>query len=226
MQTEIHDCFLWSSGDAIFGWGLQSGGRRLCRRKRLRMCGRTSSFCSKCEIFKYLKADKPRERQRNQAAGENHIPAPPGSPGKEPAFPARCRFGPWTSSRWGSHWKAEKPTARIGVVPSHTPTGCVFYLIGEGLRWVVDDDGLGEIPTQDVQVFDVIPLDADAVLAEQSVPEGRREGTISGWNATSRSQVWCHPPDQLLSWIQDVQQLVGIDFLRRRKENNLKKINR
>lgn len=111
MQTEIHDCFLWSSGDAIFGRGLQSGGRRLCRRKRLRMCGRTSSFCSKCEIFKSLKADKPRERQRNQAAGENHIPAPPGSPGKEPAFPARCRFGPWTSSRWGSHWKAEKPNS-------------------------------------------------------------------------------------------------------------------
>lgn len=201
---------------------LQSGGRRLCRRKRLRMCGLTSSFCSKREIFKSLKTEKPRERQRNPAAREEHIPAPPGSPGTEPAFPARCRFGPWTSSRWGSRWRAEKATASVGVAPSREPAACVFYLIGEGLRWVVDDDGLGEIPAQDVQVFDVIPLDADAVLAEQPVPGGHRAGTIKGWNVTSRSQVWCSPPDQLLSWIQDVQQLVGIDFLRRREENNLK----
>lgn len=219
--------FSWSSVDGIFihRRGLQSGGRRLCRRKRLRMCGLTSSFCSKRVIFKSLKTDEPRERERKPAATEKHIPAPPGSPGKEPAFPARCHFGPWTSSRWGFRWKAEKPTRQFVFVPtSHEPTTCVFYLIGEGLRWVVDDDGLGEIPAQDVQVFDVIPLNADAVLAEQPVPGGHREGTIRGWNVTSHPQVWCHPPDQLLSGIQDVQQLVGIDFLRCREENNLEKI--
>lgn len=46
--------FSWSSVDGIFVHrrGLQSGGRRLCRRKRLRMCGLTSSFCSKRVIIK------------------------------------------------------------------------------------------------------------------------------------------------------------------------------
>lgn len=88
---------------------------------------------------------------------------------------------------------------------THGGRQAVCYLIGEGLRWVVDDDGLGEIPTQDVQVFDVIPLDADAVLTEQPVPEGDSEGTVRGWNVTLWTQVWSHWPDQLLPWIQNVQ---------------------
>ena len=33
---------------------------------------------------------------------------------------------------------------------------------------VVNDDGLLEVPAQDVEVFDVVAVDADAVLSEKS----------------------------------------------------------
>lgn len=146
------------------------------------MCGLTSSFCSKREIFKSLKTEKTQRKtekssspvkstyQLHQALQERnqlfqlvvvsvHEPALDGDP-----------VG-----------KLKKPTTRFGVVLTlREPSACVSYLIGEGLRWVVDDDGLGEISAQDVQVFDVIPLDADAVLAEQPVPGGHREENHQG----------------------------------------------
>lgn len=184
MQTEIQDCLGLSpegggcAGENVYGcvvWRLHSA-----ENKRRLSCWRQKNLEKDWETL--------------AAAGGKHIPAPPGSPGKEPVFPARCRFGPWTSSRWGSRWTAGKPTTRFGgVLTRREPLvvcrhQCVLYLIGEGLRWVVDDDGLGEIPAQDVQVFDVIPLDADAVLAEQPVPEGHSP-TIRSWHLTSPSQV-------------------------------------
>lgn len=46
-----------------------------------------------------------------------------------------------------------------------------LYLVGKGLGWVVDYYRLGEIPSQDVEVFDVVPLNTHAVLAKQPVPE-------------------------------------------------------
>ena len=36
------------------------------------------------------------------------------------------------------------------------------------LRGVVDDDGLLEVPPQDVQVFDVVAIDTDTVLSKKS----------------------------------------------------------
>lgn len=43
-------------------------------------------------------------------------------------------------------------------------------LIGKSLRWVVNDHRLGEISAKDVKVFDVVALDAHAVLTKQSMP--------------------------------------------------------
>ncbi len=45
-----------------------------------------------------------------------------------------------------------------------------MYLITKGLRRIVDDDRLGEIPPQNVEVLDVVAVDAHAVLSEQPVP--------------------------------------------------------
>jgi len=44
-------------------------------------------------------------------------------------------------------------------------------LVGKSLRRVVYDHRLGEIPPKDVQIFDVVALDAYAVLTKQSMPE-------------------------------------------------------
>lgn len=38
------------------------------------------------------------------------------------------------------------------------------YLIGKGLWWIVNYYGLGKIPAENVEVFNIIPLDADTVL--------------------------------------------------------------
>ena len=38
----------------------------------------------------------------------------------------------------------------------------------EHLWGVVDDDGLLEVPAKDVEVFDVVAIDADAVLSKKS----------------------------------------------------------
>ena len=44
------------------------------------------------------------------------------------------------------------------------------HLIAKGLRRVVDDDGAGQVSPQNPQVFDVVAVDAHAVLPEQPVP--------------------------------------------------------
>lgn len=199
---------------------LQSGGRRSWRRKRLRMCGLTSSFCSKHQTFSPW-------TQRNSSTWQPRTSSTRLSR-KGTSFSNSLSFLSMNQLSMGiplESWKTNKPLwSRANVAWTHR--GIVFYLIGEGLRWVVDDDGLGEIPTQDVQVFDVVPLDAHAVLTEQPVPEGHSEGTVRGWSLAAWTQVGCHSPDQLLPWIQDVQQLVGVDFLRGREENDLKTFNR
>ena len=37
---------------------------------------------------------------------------------------------------------------------------------------VIDDDGFPEIATENVEVFDVVAVDADAVLSEESAEDG------------------------------------------------------
>jgi len=44
----------------------------------------------------------------------------------------------------------------------------ILQLISKGLWGVVDDDRLLEVPAQDVKVFDVVPIDTDAVLSKKS----------------------------------------------------------
>lgn len=44
-----------------------------------------------------------------------------------------------------------------------------IHLISKGLWWIVDDDGLWQISAQDVEVFDVVSLDTDTMLAKQPV---------------------------------------------------------
>ena len=53
-----------------------------------------------------------------------------------------------------------------------------FYLVAEGLRWVVDDYGSWEVAAQDAEIFDVVTVHTDTVVSEQTVP-GRRSGQIS-----------------------------------------------
>lgn len=43
------------------------------------------------------------------------------------------------------------------------------YLVGKGLWWIINDDGLWQISAQNVEVLDVVPLDAHAMLAKQPV---------------------------------------------------------
>ncbi len=45
----------------------------------------------------------------------------------------------------------------------------IFELITECLRRVVNDDGLGEIAAQDVEVLDVVAVDTDAVFTKQAI---------------------------------------------------------
>jgi len=44
----------------------------------------------------------------------------------------------------------------------------ILQLISKSLWGVVDDDGLLEVPPQDVQVFDVVAIDTDTVLSKKS----------------------------------------------------------
>ena len=62
-------------------------------------------------------------------------------------------------------------------------------MISERLRRVVDDDRLGEVPSQDVEVLDVVAVDTNAVFAKQAIL------------------------DVLSVGIQQVQQLVRVNFL-------------
>lgn len=64
------------------------------------------------------------------------------------------------------------------------------------------------------------------MLPEQPVPGGHSEGTVRGRSLASWTRVGCHSPDQLLPRVQDVQQLVGVDLLRGREENDLQAFNR
>lgn len=46
----------------------------------------------------------------------------------------------------------------------------IQYLIAKGLWWIVHNDSLGQVPTQDTQVLDVVAIHTHAVLAKQSMP--------------------------------------------------------
>ena len=48
------------------------------------------------------------------------------------------------------------------------------YLVTEGLRRVVDDDDLGEVTPQNIEILHVVAPHAHAVLSKQSMPESRR----------------------------------------------------
>ena len=45
----------------------------------------------------------------------------------------------------------------------------IVDIVAEGLRRVVDDDCLGQIPAQDVKILDVVAIDTDAVLSEEPI---------------------------------------------------------
>ena len=62
-------------------------------------------------------------------------------------------------------------------------------LITKGLRGVVDDDGAREVASKDAQVLDVVAVDADAVLPEQTMPARKTHGgPMTDWrNAKSCS---------------------------------------
>ena len=45
-----------------------------------------------------------------------------------------------------------------------------MHLITKGLWGVVDDDGAREVASKDAQVLDVVAVDADTVLPEQTMP--------------------------------------------------------
>jgi len=74
----------------------------------------------------------------------------------------------------------------------------ILQLISKGLWGVVDNDGLLEVPAQDVEVFDVVAVDADAVLSEKS------------------------ELDPLPLRIQKVHQLVSVHLFAGSKEDQLK----
>ena len=44
----------------------------------------------------------------------------------------------------------------------------VLQLISECLRGVVDDDCLRQVPAEDIQILDVVAIDTDTMLSEQS----------------------------------------------------------
>lgn len=73
----------------------------------------------------------------------------------------------------------------------------ILHLVAKTLRAIVHNDGLGEIPPENGEVFDVVSLNADAVLPEESMA------------------------DELLLPVQQVHQLIRVDFLGGRKENYL-----
>ena len=67
-------------------------------------------------------------------------------------------------------------------------------MVAESLRRVVNDNCLGQIPTQNVQVLDIVPVDADAMLPEEAIF------------------------DPLPVGVQQVQELVCVHFLRGREQ--------
>lgn len=46
----------------------------------------------------------------------------------------------------------------------------VSHLICKGLWWIVNNDGLWEISSQNVEILDVVSLDTDTMLTKQPVP--------------------------------------------------------
>ena len=45
----------------------------------------------------------------------------------------------------------------------------ILQLVSKGLRRVVNDDSLAEVTAQDVEILDVVAVDTDTMLSEQSV---------------------------------------------------------
>lgn len=45
-------------------------------------------------------------------------------------------------------------------------------MVGVRVGGVVQDHRLGQVPLQDAEVFDVVALDADAILLIQAMPAG------------------------------------------------------
>ena len=85
-----------------------------------------------------------------------------------------------------------KNPTKINLIIFNSPAfngNSVFELISECLRRVIDDDCLGKVSSQDIEVLDVVAVDADAVLAEQTIL------------------------DVLPVGVQEIQQLVGVNFL-------------
>ena len=57
-------------------------------------------------------------------------------------------------------------------------------LITKGLWGVVDDDGAREVASKDAQVLDVVAVDADTVLPEQTVPARKTHaGPMTDWRS-------------------------------------------
>jgi len=58
---------------------------------------------------------------------------------------------------------------QLVVWPVHEPGldgNPVLQLIPEGLRTVVDDDSFPQVPPEDVQILDVVTIDADTMLSK------------------------------------------------------------
>lgn len=49
------------------------------------------------------------------------------------------------------------------------------YVIGVRVGGVVQDDRLGQVPPQDAEVFDVVALNAGAILLIQTMPAGETQ---------------------------------------------------
>lgn len=69
----------------------------------------------------------------------------------------------------------------------------VGYLIGEGLRWVVDYYRLGKISSQNVEVFYIISLDTHTVLTKQTVSKNRLCSQLRKIRKTHPFGIFCAP---------------------------------
>lgn len=70
-------------------------------------------------------------------------------------------------------------------------------MISKRLWRIIDNDGLRQVPAQDREIFDVVPVDAHAVFPKEAVL------------------------DPLPLRVQQVQQLVGVHSFRRGKQYDL-----
>lgn len=111
------------------------------------------------------------------------------------------------------------------------------YVVRVGVRCVVQDHGLGEVPLQDAQVFDVVSEDAGAVLLIETVPvrqtvtrsetqaRDEPEGSPAGQRCLSGCawvEASCEDvPKQLPQWVQDVDYLFSVFLLCRRINKQL-----